>query len=158
MNNAPGVSSGLRRRSFLLYGRRQACARQRKGIRLRRERRFPIFGLELQKLEQVVDVVAEVTLEQYPDLDAVPFHSRLGHFDALGVPRLGELERRLADVPLPTRRRCLADLIVTSVLLDAGAGASWSYLEASTDQKIDALKDWLSRVTGGSWRRLLEHS
>lgn len=104
------------------------------------------FTLDLSPLPLVVDAVADVTLSQYPDLDAIPFHSRLGHFDAGGVARLAALERRLdalrPDAPLrqaqalEAKRSGLADLIVTSVLLDAGAGPSWRYAEPGTSQRI----------------------
>lgn len=94
------------------------------------------FTLELDGLGRVVDLVAEVTVENYPDLDAVPFHSRMGHFDAGGVPRLAALEQRLLAQPQQERRRCLADLIITSVLLDAGAGASWGFVEPASAQRI----------------------
>jgi Protein of unknown function (DUF1688) len=94
------------------------------------------FTIELGRLEQVVDVVAEVTLEQYAELDTVPFHSRIGHFDAGHVPRLAALEAKLQGQSLEARRRCLADLIITSVLLDAGAGPSWSYSEKTSGQRI----------------------
>lgn len=94
------------------------------------------FTLELKRLERVVDVVVEVISEQYPDLAQIPFHSRIGHFDAGGVARLRALEARLLGQSAEVQRRCLADLIITSVLLDAGAGARWCYQEEPGGPRI----------------------
>lgn len=93
------------------------------------------FTLDMSRLSNVVDAVADVTLAQYPDLN-VPFHSRLGHFGAGGINRLNDLESRLADESPDTRRRALVDLIVTSVLLDAGAGPHWRYKEQATGHEV----------------------
>lgn len=94
------------------------------------------FTLDLERVAHVVDVVADVTLEHYPDLSTIPFHSRLGHFDAVSVPRLKDLEQRFTDQPPHAQRACLADLVITSVLLDAGAGAQWGYTESTTGKRI----------------------
>lgn len=94
------------------------------------------FTLDLERVAHVVDVVADVTLEHYPELSTIPFHSRLGHFDAESVPRLNDLEQRLQGQTPEAQRACLADLVITSVLLDAGAGARWAYAEAATGKRI----------------------
>jgi hypothetical protein len=57
-------------------------------------------------------------------------HSRVNHFGVGGRDRLGELEGHLGSAR--ERARALTDLIVTSVLLDAGAGAEWCYVEPGT--------------------------
>jgi hypothetical protein len=62
----------------------------------------------------------------------VPPHSRFRHFDAGGVARLGELERALSNLAPRERARALTDLVVMSVLLDAGAGMRWRYHEPET--------------------------
>jgi hypothetical protein len=46
-----------------------------------------------------------------------------------GVRRNAELESRLASLPPAERARAKLDLVVTSVLLDAGSGPSWKYVE-----------------------------
>jgi hypothetical protein len=94
------------------------------------------FTLDLRRLELVVDLVADVTSTHYPDLGAVPFHSRLGHFDVGAVGRLKDLERKIASESRADQQACLADLITTSVLLDAGAGARWAFTEAETNQRL----------------------
>ncbi|MFP2905537.1 URC4/urg3 family protein [Pyxidicoccus sp. 3LFB2] len=86
------------------------------------------FRVEPARLPTVVDTVLAVTRELYPDLD-IPLHSRWGHFDAGGVARVQELDERLKDVSPQERARAKLDLVVVSVLLDAGSGPKWRYRE-----------------------------
>ncbi|BBY58607.1 URC4/urg3 family protein [Mycolicibacterium sarraceniae] len=83
----------------------------------------PWFTVDAEALASAAALVAEVTRDSYPDLQ-IPFHSRWRHFEAGGVDRKSLLTG--ADA------RALVDLTVISVLLDAGAGPSWSYLEPGT--------------------------
>jgi hypothetical protein len=89
---------------------------------------LPHFAVDLSKLGEVAKRVAEVTRRRFPDLN-VPPHSRFGHFDAGGVPRLQALRAELSARPAQEQARALVDLVVTSVLLDAGAGMAWRYRE-----------------------------
>jgi hypothetical protein len=52
--------------------------------------------------------------------------------EAGGVDRKAELERLLGDVPKAVRGEALWDLAFVSVLLDAGAGPDWNYVEPAT--------------------------
>ncbi|MCF3939446.1 MULTISPECIES: URC4/urg3 family protein [Gordonia] len=95
--------------------------------------------------------VAEVTRVRYPDLD-IPFHSRWRHFEAGGVDRTAMLRARLGDDPAE-QARALIDLAVVSVLLDAGAGPDWSYLEVTSGLRIGrseglAVAGWHAFVDG----------
>ncbi|QSQ21315.1 URC4/urg3 family protein [Pyxidicoccus parkwayensis] len=90
--------------------------------------RLQHFRVEPSKLPVVVDTVLNVTRELYPKLD-IPLHSRWGHFDAGGVARVKELEERLKDASPQERARAKLDLVVVSVLLDAGSGPKWRYRE-----------------------------
>jgi hypothetical protein len=88
------------------------------------------FKVNLDKLDAVADYVLTVIRENYPDLK-IPFHSRNNHLNAGGVNRLGALEKKLSldgAKPLDIARAKI-DLIVVSVLLDAGAGDAWKYTE-----------------------------
>jgi hypothetical protein len=89
------------------------------------------FSVDLDKLRDAARLTAEQTRTRYPDLK-VPPHSRFGHFDAGGVARLADLEHALANLPARERARALTDLVVVSVLLDAGAGMRWRYHELET--------------------------
>ena len=75
--------------------------------------------------------VLEVIRKNYPDLK-IPFHSRWGHFRAGGRDRVREFNAKFnAADPLELARTKL-DLVITSVLLDAGAGDTWKYTEADS--------------------------
>jgi hypothetical protein len=77
--------------------------------------------------------VADITRKRYPK-GHIPFHSRWRHLEAGGVNRRAELERMLGDVPKAVRGEAMFDLTFVSVLLDAGAGADWKYVEPATGQ------------------------
>jgi hypothetical protein len=89
------------------------------------------FTLDEGKLRDAAAEVAAATRRRYPKLH-IPFHSRWRHFEAGGVDRKAELEKLLGNVPAPVRARAMVDLTVVSVLLDAGAGPDWKYVEASS--------------------------
>ncbi|MGG6270414.1 URC4/urg3 family protein [Leptolyngbya sp. AN03gr2] len=89
------------------------------------------FRLDLSQLDPVADYVIAVIREHYPDLD-VPFHSRWRHFEVGNIPRVQQLEGKFST-PID-QAKAMFDLVIPSVLLDAGAGDRWNYLEASTGQ------------------------
>ena len=80
--------------------------------------------------------VTEVTRERYA-WRPVPLHSRWRHFEAGGADRLAELNQLLGEqMAPPARARAHIDLAVVSVLLDAGAGPEWRYVEPATEQQF----------------------
>jgi hypothetical protein len=95
----------------------------------------PWFSVHDDSLPTAAAEVADVTRARYPDL-RIPYHSRWRHFEAGGVNRRAELDTRLAAEDTPARARAMIDLAVVSVLLDAGAGPDWHYLEATTGQRF----------------------
>ena len=84
----------------------------------------PWFEVRDDMLPAAAAEVAGITRSRYPDL-RIPYHSRWRHFEAGGIERTAEL-----DAP------AMVDLTVISVLLDAGAGPSWHYLETATGQRF----------------------
>jgi antitoxin (DNA-binding transcriptional repressor) of toxin-antitoxin stability system len=89
------------------------------------------FTVHDAALPSVASLVAQTTRSRYPDLKIL-YHSRWRHFEAGGVDR-----RAWLDEITPTASNdavTLMDLAVVSVLLDAGAGASWQYKEQRTGQ------------------------
>jgi len=86
------------------------------------------FEIDFSKLDSVAEYVLEVIKESYPTLE-VPFHSRWRHFEVGSVPRKQKLESLWQGVDQTERTRRLLDLVVVSVLLDAGAGPTWKYRE-----------------------------
>jgi hypothetical protein len=78
------------------------------------------WRVDLDRLADAADLTAAVTRENYPDL-AIPFHARARHFVA-GPPRLPEGD--------PAKRaRAAFDLVILSVLLDAGTGPGWRFVD-----------------------------
>ncbi len=86
------------------------------------------FSLHLDRLPATCDFVMEVIQDNYPTLD-IPFHSRWGHFKVGGMDRLADFKAKIADQDALAQARAKLDLVVTSVLLDAGAGTQWRYQE-----------------------------
>ena len=89
------------------------------------------LAVDRSKLDACAAIVADVTRRRYPSL-AVPYHSRWRHFEAGGVDRAAELDRALAGRGATDAALARIDLAIVSVLLDAGAGARWSYVERET--------------------------
>jgi hypothetical protein len=87
------------------------------------------FRLNEAKLPAVAERVIDVTRKAYPDVRAIPYHGRYRHFDAGGVPRLARFQHGLSSLSDDDQLRARTELVVTSVLLDAGAGAAWQYRE-----------------------------
>jgi hypothetical protein len=87
-----------------------------------------------ERLPVVAAYVTDVIRSRYPTLQ-VPVHSRWRHIEAGGIDRWGELAaaRGLAG---EARAKAAIDLVIPSVLLDAGAGARWRYREAASGREF----------------------
>jgi len=81
-----------------------------------------------EKWDELVEFTLETIRENYPTLK-IPFHSRLGHFRPGNINRLNWLDEFLEHADAHERAKVLVDLIIPSVLLDAGAGNDWKYFE-----------------------------
>jgi hypothetical protein len=93
------------------------------------------FTVDLESLSVAAAVVSELIRVNYPDLK-VPFHARWRHF-VLGGRDLWAERAAAGTWPTPAARaRAEFDLAITSVLLDAGAGPSWKYLDPPTEQVV----------------------
>ncbi len=86
------------------------------------------FEYHPEKFESTVEFVIKVIQKNYPGLN-IPFHSRWGHFRAGGINRVQLLDEKLKSLSPLDRARTKLDLVITSVLLDAGAGTTWKYDE-----------------------------
>jgi hypothetical protein len=80
---------------------------------LGRENRLAYFTIDLAQLDRVVDYVDQLTCATYPD-GKIPFHSRWRHLPARQIS--------------PKRK---LDLVIPSILLDAGAGDGWCYRDGA---------------------------
>ncbi len=81
-------------------------------------------------MAQAAVEVANLTRQRYPALK-IPYHSRWRHFEAGGVDRLAVFHQALGSATTPERARAQIDLALVSVLLDAGAGPDWRYVETA---------------------------
>jgi hypothetical protein len=97
--------------------------------------RLAHFRIDLDRLDAAADLTVAVTRAAYPSLD-IPFHSRWRHFVIDGVDRWAALAATAAWPDAAARARAEFDLAVVSVLLDAGAGPTWRYRDASTGRDI----------------------
>ena len=93
------------------------------------------FNVDRGRLQPATDRVVDLTLKRYPDL-RVPYHSRWRHFEAGGIDRKVQIDQLLAGRSTIDAARAHFDLTVTSVLLDAGAGATWRYTEEASGQQL----------------------
>lgn len=97
--------------------------------------RLEHFALRAERLDAAADYVVETIRERHPDL-AVPYHARWRHFAAGGRDRWGALAAALGGASPAEVARLRVELCVVSVLLDAGAGAAWSYAEPGTGEVL----------------------
>jgi hypothetical protein len=81
------------------------------------------WTVDLDRLSAVANVVASITRERFPTLD-IPLHARWRHFVA-GAPEL-------PGANPAERARAAFQLVILSVLLDAGAGPDWRYRDPKT--------------------------
>jgi hypothetical protein len=93
------------------------------------------FTVDLESLSPTAQFVSELIRVTYPDLK-VPFHARWRHFVAGGGDLWAERAAQAAWASPAAKARAEFDLAITSVLLDAGAGPSWRYLDPQTEQVI----------------------
>lgn len=93
------------------------------------------FTIHEEKFNEVVDYVYSTILKNYPDLK-IPFHSRWGHFRANKINREVWLDEKIKDLDVLEKARVKLDLVIVSVLLDAGAGDTWKYFEEKTNAHI----------------------
>jgi hypothetical protein len=85
------------------------------------------WRVDLGRLPAAADLTAETVRANYPDLN-VPFHARWRHFTAAGRDLWAEAEKPSDPKALG---RAAFDLVIPSVLLDAGAGPTWRYRDAT---------------------------
>jgi len=85
----------------------------------------PFFRWNVAALESTARYVADTVRARYPTLE-VGYHSRWRHFEAGGVDRWAALCRKHGLEGAEAVRTAI-DLVIPSVLLDAGAGAAWRF-------------------------------
>jgi Protein of unknown function (DUF1688) len=96
---------------------------------------LPHFRVDIAQLAPTAAFVADVIHANYPDLK-VPLHARWRHFVFGGRDLWAEISRKVQWPDEAARARAAFDLAIVSVLLDAGAGPDWRYLDAGTGLTI----------------------
>ncbi len=116
--------------------------RERSGtiFKLAQSNELQHFEYRPEQLQSVATFVAEIASTNYPEL-VIPPHSRWRHLEKAAAGELTELERRLAGTSPEEQARVKIEIAITSVLLDAGAGARWKYYHG-------AVGDYLGRSEG----------
>ncbi|WP_317929005.1 DUF1688 family protein [Halioxenophilus sp. WMMB6] len=84
------------------------------------------FQVNLEKLSAAAQYVADLITQNYPDLN-VPYHSRWRHFEIGDEFQLNQYRALTQSLAPLEKARLGFDLIVPSVLIDAGAGPHWRY-------------------------------
>ena len=135
-NAAYTIAGNLRGIGAAAELRSTATIRTRARALLERARRGESawFSVNDGAMATAAALVAEITRARYPSLD-IPYHSRWRHFEAGGIDRPAQLSEALASATAAGRARAQIDLALISVLLDAGAGPQWRYLEAAQGER-----------------------
>jgi hypothetical protein len=86
-----------------------------------------LFVVDDDAIDACAQRVVDVTLERYPTLD-IPYHSRWRHFRTAEATVLEtQLLELLSGLDPLEAARVGFDLVIPSVLLDAGAGPDWAF-------------------------------
>ncbi|OJD14516.1 hypothetical protein AJ78_05130 [Emergomyces pasteurianus Ep9510] len=99
------------------------------------------FDLHEDRMAIVADFVSSIIKRDFgPNkFNTIPPHGRWQHFEVGNIPRIAQLmqdwKKENCDDLEITRR--LIDLFFVSVLLDAGAGDHWQYVEPGTDRTYE---------------------
>jgi hypothetical protein len=136
VNAAYTIAGNLRGIGAATELRSTATIRARAAALLARARRGESawFSVNDGALSTAAGLVAEITRARYPTLD-IPYHSRWRHFEAGGIDRPALLSEALGSATAAGRARAQIDLALISVLLDAGAGPQWRYLETAQGER-----------------------
>lgn len=112
---------------------------------------LPQWALDMSRMDAAADLTVETVRENYPDLK-VPLHARWRHFSAGGRDLWADADKPSDPMDLG---RAAFDLVIPSVLLDAGAGADWRYrdvtgveLSRSEGLGVASLRMWQSGALG----------
>lgn len=97
----------------------------------------PWFRVNTSRIDPCADFVADTCKENYPQLD-IPYHSRWRHFVINGINLWDHYcQERLNVTDSASRTRSAIDLVFVSVLLDAGAGPVWEFIDPVTGRRLN---------------------
>jgi hypothetical protein len=101
------------------------------------------WSVHLDRLPATADFVAGVIKDRYPALE-VPVHSRWRHFVLGGRDLWAELAGEARWTSAADRARAAFDLVICSVLLDAGAGPAWAFRDVGHTGLVVARSEGLA--------------
>jgi Protein of unknown function (DUF1688) len=127
-----GVSTLAEERAEYDYLQTPRAIRARCALVLERAQASELahWSLHEARLAEVAQRVLAVTRSAYPDLSRIPYHGRYRHFDVGGVARLAQFAQKIRQFSNEEQLAARFELVITSVLLDAGAGDRWRYRAA----------------------------
>lgn len=96
-----------------------------------KQNQSPYFALDPEKMTSTASFVIEVIEDNYPNLD-IPYHSRWRHFEVGGTNRIQKMLEPFGGLSAEEQGKILYELVIISVLLDAGAGQHWRYHDPET--------------------------
>ncbi len=94
-----------------------------------------LFRIDRDAMPSLAIYTSNVIRENYPHLN-VPYHSRWRHFVQPNYDRVTKLKDRIRSFTAQERVYVLFDLVIVSVLLDAGAGPDWKYRDPYTGDLV----------------------
>lgn len=94
-----------------------------------------LFTVDWDAMPALGSYTSKVILENYPKLN-VPYHSRWRHFQRPNYDRVAKLKDHIRGYTPTERVYVLFDLVLISVLLDAGAGPDWKYKDPYTGDLV----------------------
>jgi len=121
------MSLGERREAERLLTAAAVRAAAERMLQAAQARRLREWSVDMSRMDVAADLTAETVRANYPDLK-VPFHARWRHFTAGGRDLWAEAAKPSDPTELG---RAAFNLVIPSVLLDAGAGPGWRYRDAT---------------------------
>jgi hypothetical protein len=125
----PAVATPQIDRALSLLSALAVRERARRMRALCEDRKLQHWRIDGSRLGAVADYVVETIWDNYPLLN-IPFHARWRHFTVGGHDRWAALQTKARWKNAAEKARAAFDLVIVSVLLDAGAGPDWRYRDA----------------------------
>ncbi|GAC1337039.1 MAG: URC4/urg3 family protein [Beijerinckiaceae bacterium] len=129
MLNVPPRATAEADQALALLSARAVRERAYRMRRLCEDGALQHWRIDAARLDKLADYVVETIWQNYPLLN-IPFHARWRHFAQGGHDRWGALESTAGWKGAAEKARAAFDLVIVSVLLDAGAGSGWRYRDA----------------------------
>jgi hypothetical protein len=121
--------------ALTLLNARAVRERAHRMLALGLEDKLPHFRIDIDRIDDVVELVIETTREAYPSLQ-IPFHSRWRHFVVNDRDCWAAVADQVKWRDRAARARAEFDLAIVSVFLDAGAGPAWRFHDARSGLAI----------------------